>query len=160
MRTLLALLLLVYRTSGPHTVRGLAGTLGVSKPVVTRALNTLGRLGYLKFQLFRANRCIADTGIHAMKWTREQAIRQFVDSEGEAPGFAAREVERYCVSPGQACSYKIGHTVWVNARERTKQALGAKYSIKDFHDAGLSIGRVPLDVLDGAINRYIATAKG
>ncbi|HEY5337903.1 MAG TPA: DUF885 family protein [Rhizomicrobium sp.] len=119
----------------------------------------LGRIGYLKFQLFRANRCIVDTGIHHMKWTREQAIQQFVDSEGEAPGFAAREVERYCVSPGQACSYKIGHTVWVNARERTKQALGAKYNIKDFHDAGLNCGRVPLDVLDGVVDRYIATAK-
>ncbi|HEY4124080.1 MAG TPA: DUF885 family protein, partial [Rhizomicrobium sp.] len=120
----------------------------------------LSQIGYLKFQLFRANRCIADTGIHHMKWTRERAIQQFVDGEGEAPGFAAREVERYCVSPGQACSYKIGHTVWLNARERTKQALGAKYNIKDFHDAGLSIGRVPLDVLDSAIDRYIATAKG
>jgi uncharacterized protein (DUF885 family) len=120
----------------------------------------LSQIGYLKFQLFRANRCIADTGIHAMKWSREQAIKQFVDSEGEAPGFAAREVERYCVSPGQACSYKIGHTVWVNARERTKKALGSKYNIKDFHDAGLGVGRVPLDVLDSVINRYIETAKG
>lgn len=119
----------------------------------------LSQIGYLKFQLFRANRCIADTGIHAMKWTREQAIAQFVDSEGEAPSFAAREVERYCVSPGQACSYKIGHTVWLNARERSKKALGAKYAIKDFHDAGLNCGRVPLDVLDSVIDRYIATAK-
>jgi uncharacterized protein (DUF885 family) len=119
----------------------------------------LSRIGYLKFQLFRANRCIVDTGIHHMKWSREQAIQQFVDSEGEAPGFAAREVERYCVSPGQACSYKIGHTVWLNARQRTKTALGSKYNIKDFHDAGLNCGRVPLDVLDGVIDRYIATAK-
>ncbi|HSM95468.1 MAG TPA: DUF885 family protein [Rhizomicrobium sp.] len=119
----------------------------------------LSRIGYLKFMLFRANRCVADTGIHHMKWSRERAIQQFVDGEGEAPGFAAREVERYCVSPGQACSYKIGHTVWTRARERTKQALGAKYSIKDFHDAGLNCGRVPLDVLDGVIDRYIATAK-
>jgi uncharacterized protein (DUF885 family) len=119
----------------------------------------LSRIGYLKFQLFRANRCIVDTGIHHMKWSREQAIQQFIDSEGEAPGFAAREVERYCVSPGQACSYKIGHTVWLNARQRTKTALGSKYNIKDFHDAGLNCGRVPLDVLDGVIDRYIATAK-
>jgi uncharacterized protein (DUF885 family) len=118
-----------------------------------------GRIGYLKFQLFRANRCIVDTGLHHLRWTREQAIQYFVDNDGSAPGFAAREVERYCATPGQACSYKIGHTVWTKARERARVALGAKYNIKEFHDAGLNCGRVPLDILDGVIDRYIVTTK-
>jgi uncharacterized protein (DUF885 family) len=116
----------------------------------------LGRIGYLNFQLFRANRCIVDTGIHHMKWSREQAIQYFVDNGGNAPSFAAREVERYCVTPGQACSYKLGHTVWIKARERSLAKLGPRYDIKDFHEAGLDCGRVPLDVLDGVIDRYIA----
>ncbi|MBL6853420.1 MAG: DUF885 family protein [Alphaproteobacteria bacterium] len=120
----------------------------------------LGRIGYLKFQLFRASRCVVDTGIHHMKWSREQAIQYFVDAEGDAPGFATREVERYCVTPGQACSYKIGHTVWNRARDRANAALGAKYDIKDFHEAGLSCGRVPLDVLDGVIDGFIAKTRG
>jgi len=119
----------------------------------------LGRIGYLKFQLFRANRCVVDTGIHHLKWTREQAIQYFIDGDGEAPGFATREVERYCATPGQACSYKIGHTVFVKARERAKAALGARYDIKDFHEAGLDCGRVPLDVLDGVFDRFIAQKK-
>ncbi len=119
----------------------------------------LGRIGYLNFQLFRANRCIVDTGIHHLKWSREQAIQYFVDNGGNAPGFATREVERYCATPAQACSYKLGHTVWTKARERAKTALGARYDIKDFHEAGLNCGRVPLDVLDGVIDRYIAQTK-
>ena len=116
----------------------------------------LGRIGYLKFQLFRAGRCVVDTGIHHLKWSREQAIQYFVDLDGDAPGFATREVERYCATPGQACSYKIGHTVWTQARARTQKALGAHYDIKDFHEAGLGCGRVPLDVLDGVIDGFIA----
>ncbi|HXC56706.1 MAG TPA: DUF885 family protein [Rhizomicrobium sp.] len=116
----------------------------------------LGRIGYLKFQLFRAGRCVVDTGIHHMRWSREQAIQYFVDLDGDAPGFATREVERYCATPGQACSYKIGHTVWTKARARAQGALGPRYDIKDFHEAGLDCGRVPLDVLDGVIDRYIA----
>jgi len=119
----------------------------------------LGRIGYLKFQLFRANRCVVDTAIHHLKWSSEQAIAYFVDGDGDPPGFATREVERYCATPGQACSYKLGHTVWTKARERAKMALGARYDIKDFHEAGLDCGRVPLDVLDGVIDRYIAQAK-
>ncbi len=116
----------------------------------------LGRIGYLKFQLFRAGRCIVDTGIHHLKWSREQAIQTFVELDGDAPGFATREVERYCATPGQACSYKIGHTVWTRARARARKALGAQYDIKDFHEAGLGCGRVPLEVLDGVIDGYIA----
>jgi uncharacterized protein (DUF885 family) len=119
----------------------------------------MGRIGYLKFQLFRANRCVVDTGIHHLRWGREKAIRYFVDSGGDAPGFATREVERYCTQPGQACSYKIGHTVWTKARERAKAALANRYDIKDFHAAGLDCGRVPLDVLDSVIDSYIARAR-
>jgi uncharacterized protein (DUF885 family) len=119
----------------------------------------LGRIGYLQFQLFRANRCVVDTGIHHMKWSREQAVQFLVEHGGSAPGFAAREIERYCTIPGQACSYKLGHTVWTRGRARAKTALGAKYDIKDFHEAGLGCGRVPLDVLDGVIDRFIAARK-
>jgi uncharacterized protein (DUF885 family) len=119
----------------------------------------LGRIGYLKFQLFRANRMVVDTGIHHLRWSREQAIARFVDNEGEAPGFAAREVERYCATPGQACSYKLGHTTIVNLRARAKAALGPKFEIKDFHDTVLGGGNVPLDILDRVGDAWIASRK-
>jgi uncharacterized protein (DUF885 family) len=119
----------------------------------------LGRIGYLKFQLFRANRMVVDTGIHHLRWTKEQAIARFVDNEGEAVGFATREVERYCATPGQACSYKLGHTTIVNLRARAKAALGPKFDIKAFHDAVLSGGRVPLDILDRTGDAWIAARK-
>ncbi len=115
----------------------------------------VGRIGYLQAQLFRAVRLLVDTGIFDLGWSREKAIQTFVTMEGQAPGSAAREVERYCTSPGQACSYKLGHTVWVRARERAKKALGARYDIKDFHDAGIGCGLVPLEILDTVIDRYI-----
>ncbi len=107
----------------------------------------LGRLGYLKFMLFRANRCVVDTGIHHLRWTREQGIRRFMEQEGETQGFAAREVERYCVNPGQAASYKLGHSVFVGIREKAKAKMGAGFDLKAYHDAVLGSGRVPLDVL-------------
>ncbi len=119
----------------------------------------LGRIGYLRFQLFRAGRCVVDTGIHHLGWSREQAIAYFVGLEADAPGFAAREVERYCVNPGQACSYKLGHTVWTTQRARAKAALGPRFDIKDFHEAGLGCGRVPLEVLQGVIGDWFAGAK-
>jgi len=117
----------------------------------------LGRLGYLKFMLFRANRCVVDTGIHHLRWTREQAIQRFVEQEGETPGFAAREIERYCVNPGQACSYKLGHSVFTGIREKAKAKAGAKFDLKAFHSAVLAHGRTPLDVLQQIGDRWVAT---
>jgi uncharacterized protein (DUF885 family) len=116
----------------------------------------LSRIGYLHGQLFRAGRCVVDTGIHHLGWSREKAVEYFVALEGDAPGFATREVERYCATPGQACSYKLGHTTWIRARARAEKALGARYDIKDFHEAGLGCGRVPLEVLDSVVDGWIA----
>lgn len=120
----------------------------------------LGRIGYLKFQLFRAGRCVVDTGIHHLGWSREKAIAYFIALEGDAPGFATREVERYCATPGQACSYKLGHTTWIRARARAEKGLGPRFDIKDFHEAGLGCGRVPLEVLDTVIDRWITPQYG
>jgi uncharacterized protein (DUF885 family) len=119
----------------------------------------LGRIGYLKFQLFRAGRCVVDTGIHHLGWSREQAIDYFIALDGDARGFATREVERYCSTPGQACAYKLGHTVWTRARARAETALGARYDIKDFHETGLGRGRLPLEVLDRVIDAWIAGVR-
>jgi uncharacterized protein (DUF885 family) len=115
-----------------------------------------GKIGYLKAQLFRCGRCVVDTGIHHMRWSREQAIGYLIGLDGDAAGSTTREVDRYCSIPSQACSYKIGHTVWITARAKAKAALGPRYDIKDFHEAGLSCGRVPLEVLQSVIDRYIA----
>jgi uncharacterized protein (DUF885 family) len=121
--------------------------------------NPLGRIGYLKFQLFRAGRCVVDTGMHHYKWSKEKAIQYFVELDGDPQGFATREVERYTVTPGQACSYKLGHSVFVAGRERAKKKLGAHFNIMDFHDAALNCGRVPLDILETVLDGYVKQAK-
>jgi uncharacterized protein (DUF885 family) len=116
----------------------------------------LGQLGYLKEQLFRAHRCIIDTGLHHYRWSREQAIDLFVTAQGETPGFATREIDRYCVNPGQACSYKLGHSTFVAIRDKAQKLLGKKYDIKDYHDAVLAGGRLPLEILQAQGDAWIA----
>lgn len=116
----------------------------------------LGQLGYLKEQLFRAHRCIIDTGLHHYRWTRERAIDLFVTAQGETPGFATREIDRYCVNPGQACSYKLGHSTFVAIRDKAQKLLGPKYDIKDYHEAVLAGGRLPLEILQAQGDAWIA----
>jgi uncharacterized protein (DUF885 family) len=121
--------------------------------------NPLGRIGWLKGQIFRAGRCIVDTGMHTMGWSQEKAVQTLGDLTGDAVGFTTREVNRYCAIPAQACSYKIGHTYWVRQRARAQAALGPKFDIKAFHDAGLLAGAMPLDVLGRRVDAYIGAAK-
>jgi uncharacterized protein (DUF885 family) len=118
----------------------------------------LGRIGYLKAQLFRANRCVVDTGLHEYRWSRERAIAYFVDNQGDTTGDATREIERYCVNPGQAASYKLGHAAFVGVRDRAKAKLGARFDLKAYHAAVLRHGRVPLDLLGRLGDAWIASA--
>ncbi|HEY8995296.1 MAG TPA: DUF885 domain-containing protein [Lacunisphaera sp.] len=113
-----------------------------------------GRIGQLEAELFRARRHVVDTGLHAMKWTRQQAI------DYGLPGVnATAEVDRYVVLPGQACSYKIGQLKILELRTRAKAALGEKFSIKEFHNVVLRAGVVPLSVLDSIVDDWIAAEK-
>jgi uncharacterized protein (DUF885 family) len=118
----------------------------------------LGRVGQLHDSMFRAVRLVIDTGLHSQGWSRERAVKYFVDTLGDQEASAVTEVERYCVWPGQACSYMLGKLDWLRLRQKARDALGAKFDIKAFHDAGLLSGSVPLKVLDDRIDAYIAAA--
>ena len=107
----------------------------------------LEKAGYLQSFLFRAARLVVDTGIHAKRWTREQATDYLVATTGFARARSQREVERYCTQAGQACSYKVGHIAWLRARDNAKKILGAKYDVKAFHEV-LRDGAVPLTILE------------
>ena len=116
-----------------------------------------GRVGYLQSLLFRAVRLVVDSGLHHKRWSREQAIRYMVDTLGDQESSVTTEVERYCVWPGQASSYKVGHAKWVEVRDKAKARLGAKFDIRQFHDAGLLSGAMPLEVLERRIDNWAAT---
>jgi uncharacterized protein (DUF885 family) len=118
-----------------------------------------GQIGLLQSELFRAARIVVDTGLHHKRWTRDQAVQWMVDHAGEHPVPARREVDRYCVYPGQACSFMVGATAIRAAREDARRILGARFDIRDFHDLVLRSGPVPLEVLEGLVRRWSATAS-
>ncbi|MEQ1931893.1 MAG: DUF885 domain-containing protein [Parvularculaceae bacterium] len=116
-----------------------------------------GDLGRLQDELHRAVRLVVDTGMHARKWSREQAIDYVAATEGVHPKEAESEVERYVVWPGQALGYKIGMLRIEAMRREAEEALGAKFDIRAFHDEVLKYGAVPLPVFEANIGRWIAT---
>jgi uncharacterized protein (DUF885 family) len=121
--------------------------------------DAFGRLGYLQAQRFRAARLVVDTGLHHKRWTREQAIRSLVEQTGRAEGAARSEIDRYCASPGQALGYKVGHTEIVRLRAKAQASLGARFDVRDFNDAVVKTGGVPLTVLETAIDAFVARVQ-
>jgi uncharacterized protein (DUF885 family) len=117
-------------------------------------------LGRLRAELFRAVRLVVDTGIHDQRWTRERAIDYMRQTTGMAQTDVEAEIERYIVLPGQACAYKVGMLKILELRERAKQQLGPRFDLRDFHDAVLQNGAMPLEVLEQVANDYIAAKKG
>jgi len=116
----------------------------------------LGRIGMLQALLFRAVRLVVDSGIHSKRWSREQAIKYMMDNCGRTEGASINEVERYCVQPGQACSYKMGHILITKLRDNVQAKLGAKFDLKGYHDAVLNQGSLPLALLERVVNDWAA----
>jgi uncharacterized protein (DUF885 family) len=115
----------------------------------------LGQVGYLQSLLFRATRLVVDSGMHAKRWSREKATDYFIATTGIARGRSQGEIDRYTVWPGQACSYKIGHTVWVRLRDEAKAKAGANWDPRQFHDV-LRKGAMPLAVLERVVRGRMA----
>ncbi|MES2054761.1 MAG: DUF885 domain-containing protein [Pseudomonadota bacterium] len=130
----------------------LANEMGVYK-------DPYARLGMLSLQVWRAIRLVLDTGIHSKRWTREQAIAYFKSNSSISEKDIEREVDRYFNWPGQATSYMVGQLKIAELRARAEKELGPRFDIRDFHEAVLSQGALPLDVLEEQVDRYIAAHR-
>lgn len=115
--------------------------------------------GRLTYEMWRAVRLVVDTGIHALGWTREQAIDYFRENTAKNDHDITVEVDRYIVWPGQALAYKIGEIKLHELRHRAETALGKKFDIRQFHDLVLDEGAIPLDVLEQRVEEWIARQK-
>ncbi|HEX3427747.1 MAG TPA: DUF885 domain-containing protein, partial [Candidatus Limnocylindrales bacterium] len=115
----------------------------------------LDQFGVLSFDAWRACRLVVDTGLHAMGWGREQAIRFMVEHTALAENNIANEVDRYLAMPGQALAYKLGQLEIVRLREASRSRLGRRFDIRSFHDAVLGQGALGLPTLEQVIEEWI-----
>jgi len=133
-----------------------AESLGKELGVYTDPYQYFGRL---QAELWRAIRLVVDTGLHSKGWTRDQVITYMLENSASTQTESVSEAERYIAIPGQALAYKIGELKIKELRARAQAALGDKFDIKAFHAEVLRDGGVPLDVLEGKIDRWIAAQK-
>jgi uncharacterized protein (DUF885 family) len=115
--------------------------------------------GRLSYEMWRAVRLVVDTGIHYFGWTREQAQDFLAENSALSLHNVRTEIDRYISWPGQALAYKMGELKILELRARAERELGEQYDIRDFHDAILMTGGVPLDMLEKEIERFISRVR-
>ena len=130
--------------------------LGIEMGMYDDPWSDFGRLGY---EMWRACRLVVDTGMHAMGWTRERAIDYMAARTSLPLHEVATEIDRYISWPGQALAYKMGEIELREQRRRAEEALGARFDVRDFHDAVLSHGSVTLPVLAEIVDDYVARSR-
>jgi uncharacterized protein (DUF885 family) len=114
------------------------------------------RLGMLSADSMRAGRLVVDTGLHALGWSREQAVQFMLDNSPLSAGVVRPEIDRYAVSPGQATSYMIGRLEIQRLRREAEQRQGDRFAVPAFHTAVLDSGSLPLDVLERVVKTRLA----
>ena len=116
-------------------------------------------LGRLQAEMFRAVRLVVDTGLHHKRWSREEAIEYMVSKTGMTEAEVTREIERYTVWPGQATAYKTGQLAILKMRDKAEAELGDNFDLREFHETILLNGGMPLGILEGVIDEWIAEKK-